>query len=324
MGRPERGSRGRKVAAPAGRLARAQAPTRPNLPLETIWCQALLRRLRARCATPLRLEVTDNIHTMLSFRRRGRTLEVRLHHMFLVAPDPVVDALASYIQGSDPSASGVLDRFIMDHRWLIRRVPPHVRRQRVSIRSQGRHHDLEAILRRLIQEQLRVRETKSPGEPKAERTSRARSSCKVREKNAGSPPSGLTSSFAPIGPIDCAITWGSAPTVTLPRQSIKLGSYSADARLIRIHPALDQRRVPSYFVEWIVFHELLHHLHGIVRHEGKRCVHTPAFCADERRFPDYLRATAWERENLDMLLAWAPPGPPIRSMRRLRAAYTSS
>jgi hypothetical protein len=211
----------------------------------------------------MRVRVTDNVHTMLSFSRRDGVLEVRLHHMFLLAPEPVVEALARYIRGSDPEASSALDRFIQRHRRLIRRVPAHVRRGRVRIRPRGRFHDLQAIFDEL------------------------------NERHFG-------------GSIDCAITWGPAPRAVLPRKSIKLGSYSADARLIRIHPALDQQAVPRFFVSWIVFHEMLHHRHGVSRRAGKRCVHTERFSEDERAFPHYEAARLWEVENLDLLLAWEP------------------
>ena len=88
-----------------------------------------------------------------------------------------------------------------------------------------------------------------------------------------------------------------------PRKSIKMGSYSADSKVIRIHPALDQPEVPRYFVEWIVFHEMLHHVYRARRgDDGRRCVHPPEFMEHERRFHDFTRAQAWEDENLDLLL----------------------
>lgn len=261
-GRPSRGSRRHRTPAAPGRTIRASAARVVPL-VDLPWQESLQRRLRSLVAQALRIRVTDNVHTMLSFSRRDGVLEVRLHHMFLSAPDPVVHALAHYIRGTDPEASAVLDRFIQRNRQRIRRVPPHVRQRRVRIRERGRHHDLREILRELA------------------------------ERHFG-------------GPIDCAITWGCAPRAHLPRKSIKLGSYSADARLIRIHPALDQPDVPRFFVAWIVFHEMLHHKHGVSRRGGRRCVHTPGFYEDERRFPDYERARAWERENLDRLLAWSP------------------
>lgn len=108
------------------------------------------------------------------------------------------------------------------------------------------------------------------------------------------------------GAVGCPITWCRPPRVRLPRQSIKLGSYSIDARLIRIHPALDQPAVPRFFVSWIVFHEMLHHVLRATTRGGRRCVHTPEFAERERAFPRYEEARAWERENLDLLLWWRP------------------
>jgi hypothetical protein len=100
-----------------------------------------------------------------------------------------------------------------------------------------------------------------------------------------------------------AITYGPAPRSSGPRKSIKMGSYSADSKVIRIHPALDQSRVPRFFVEWIVFHEMLHHVHRTRRAEdGRRCIHTPEFVEAERGFYLFDRAQRWENENLDLLL----------------------
>ncbi len=86
------------------------------------------------------------------------------------------------------------------------------------------------------------------------------------------------------------------------RNSIKMGSYSVEDRLIRIHPSLDRPFVPRYFIEWILFHEMLHQKHDIPVVHGRRQFHTPAFLAEERSFEHFERAQCWERENLDRLL----------------------
>ncbi len=86
------------------------------------------------------------------------------------------------------------------------------------------------------------------------------------------------------------------------RKSIQLGTYSADERLIRIHPVLDQEWVPDFYVESVVFHELLHHDLGAVEKDGKRCFHTPEFRRRERAFECFARAQAWEKEHLTRLL----------------------
>ncbi len=105
------------------------------------------------------------------------------------------------------------------------------------------------------------------------------------------------------GKISARITWGTAPKREGRRRSIKMGSYSIDDRIIRIHPALDQESVPEYFLAWIVFHEMLHDKHGAVEKDGRRCYHTRAFMEEERSFSDYERAHAWEKAHIHTLLA---------------------
>lgn len=122
---------------------------------------------------------------------------------------------------------------------------------------------------------------------------------------------------------DARITWGRRVTrPKRPRASIKLGSYDAIERLIRIHPVLDRAWVPRYFVAFIVFHEMLHHVIPATRtdrtpraraaaregsarkgHEAvRRDLHSVAFRERERTFRHYERALAWEKKNLARLL----------------------
>jgi hypothetical protein len=98
------------------------------------------------------------------------------------------------------------------------------------------------------------------------------------------------------------------------RRSIKMGVYFHDHKIIRIHPALDDERVPRYFVEMVVFHEMLHQVFPPEPGEdGRRTVHGPQFRAAERRYPDYERARAWETAHLHLLLR---PREPKRSVER--------
>jgi hypothetical protein len=104
------------------------------------------------------------------------------------------------------------------------------------------------------------------------------------------------------GKLEARITWGPTAARRRRRRSIKMGSFAVEDRIIRIHPALDQECVPPYFVAWIVFHEMLHGKHEVLRTGGRRRFHTREFVEEERTFPDYERACAWEKENLDRLL----------------------
>ena len=250
----------KKRSYTAARLAVVRSRVPEPQRLLRVWKRVLERRLRARLRADVTVEVHDNTHTMVTFERFRRGWRIRLHHMFLAAPEDVVTALAEFVRSADARSSAVLDRFIERNKAFIRRVSPAQLRRRLRIEPVGRHHDLSAIFAALNRRYF-------------------------------------------AGRIAATITFGPAPRSRRPRKSIKMGSYSADSRVIRIHPALDQPKVPRYFVEWIVFHEMLHHVYRARRgDDGRRCVHPPEFMEHERRFHDFHRAQAWENENLDVLL----------------------
>jgi predicted SprT family Zn-dependent metalloprotease len=103
---------------------------------------------------------------------------------------------------------------------------------------------------------------------------------------------------------DCAevrISWGRWSGRTRPR-SMRFGAYLLESRLIRIHPALDQAFVPRYFVEFIVYHELLHHVMPPVCIRGRYQIHSAEFRRHERHFPAFVEATAWRKRSLRRLL----------------------
>ncbi len=104
--------------------------------------------------------------------------------------------------------------------------------------------------------------------------------------------------------IDASITWGARTGRVRRRNSIKMGSYSVEDRLIRIHRSLDRAFVPRFFVAWIVFHEMLHQVHDIRVKNGRREFHSKEFLADEAQFADYEQARVWERRHLDALLTY--------------------
>ncbi len=72
--------------------------------------------------------------------------------------------------------------------------------------------------------------------------------------------------------------------------------------LIRIHPVLDNLWVPRFFVRYIIFHELLHHLIPTRIQGRRRICHGPEFRAHERAYPDYQRAQLWQQAFLPRLL----------------------
>jgi hypothetical protein len=104
--------------------------------------------------------------------------------------------------------------------------------------------------------------------------------------------------------VEAKITWSRDAQLRSRRspRSIKLGSYTARDKLIRVHPALDAAFVPRFFVEYIVYHEMLHYVLPPRRSGKRRSLHGPEFQARERDFEQFEAALQWERENLARLL----------------------
>jgi hypothetical protein len=97
------------------------------------------------------------------------------------------------------------------------------------------------------------------------------------------------------GRVTASITWGTKS----PRRMVKertLGSYSGHNHMIRINPALDKKRVPRYYLDFIVFHEMLHADMETKEEAGKRYEHSKEFKRREKKFKYYRRALAWEKK----------------------------
>lgn len=98
------------------------------------------------------------------------------------------------------------------------------------------------------------------------------------------------------------VTWGRYGKK--PSRGLRLGSCEpTDPPIIRIHPVLDHGTVPGWFVGFVLFHEILHVALPPEDGDTRRSVHSRAFREAERSHPDHASALAWERENLDALLA---------------------
>jgi hypothetical protein len=227
-------------------------------------------------------DAADRVAVALSlYLPPGKTLELALtnNNYSMISVRRKTDGyrlrLHRMFVGAEPRVVRALARYVVhnDRRastLLGEYIEAHqhiIRRQErrprhIRVRTAGRHHDLQAIYDRL--------------------------NARMFE-----------------GALDARITWGPGGGQrdgVRRRRSIKMGSYAVEDRVIRIHPALDQESVPEFFVSWIVFHEMLHGKHEVLRSNGRRRFHTRAFLDEEKTFPDYERACAWEKANLDRLL----------------------
>ena len=88
-----------------------------------------------------------------------------------------------------------------------------------------------------------------------------------------------------------------------PKEYFIFGTIQEQDRVIRINRALDQPFVPSWFLRYVLYHEMLHSVvpdHALSG--GRRRVHTQEFNRREREFPGYWRARRWEEQNLSRFL----------------------
>ncbi len=86
-----------------------------------------------------------------------------------------------------------------------------------------------------------------------------------------------------------ALGWSRTPSRTL------LGHFDPSHNAIILSRILDRPNVPETVVEYVLFHEMLHLKHPAEHRGSRRCVHTPAFKLEEKRFPALAEAKAWLR-----------------------------
>lgn len=96
------------------------------------------------------------------------------------------------------------------------------------------------------------------------------------------------------------LTWSQRRTRTI------LGHHDGVHETIVISKTLDSEDVPEWFVEYILYHEMLHIKHPARLINGRRYYHTKAFRTDEQRYPRFNEAQLW----LDQI---------VRQRRKLRA-----
>jgi predicted metal-dependent hydrolase len=72
-----------------------------------------------------------------------------------------------------------------------------------------------------------------------------------------------------------------------------LGHYDAAHNTIVVSKVFDRADTPRAAVEYLLYHEMLHLKHPVRVKGGRRCVHSRAFQAEEKLFPDLAEAKAY-------------------------------
>ena len=89
----------------------------------------------------------------------------------------------------------------------------------------------------------------------------------------------------------------------MPKEYFVFGTIQEEDRVIRINPLLDQPFVPLWFLQYVLYHEMLH---SVVPDESRRRWPAPRahrkILSARTRIPGYQRARRWEEENLARFL----------------------
>lgn len=97
--------------------------------------------------------------------------------------------------------------------------------------------------------------------------------------------------------VNLAITWfGKSDQKN--RSRVTFGLYHETMKLIKIHRMLDTPRFPDYVVQYVVFHEIVHHIcPSYVDQKGVNRIHSKEFKDKEATFRHIVEAQRWIKDN---------------------------
>lgn len=97
--------------------------------------------------------------------------------------------------------------------------------------------------------------------------------------------------------LDLSITWFGKDTKRS-RSRVTFGLYYDPLRLIKINRMLDSFSFPDYFISYVVYHEMLHHVcPSYFDENGQHHIHTKEFKLREMKFSHFAMAQRWIKDN---------------------------
>lgn len=84
---------------------------------------------------------------------------------------------------------------------------------------------------------------------------------------------------------------------------LTFGLYHDPLKLIKINRILDSPSIPSYLIEYVIYHEMIHHVCPSYYENGLHKVHTREFKERELKFKYYQLAQKWLEENNEYLFS---------------------
>lgn len=98
------------------------------------------------------------------------------------------------------------------------------------------------------------------------------------------------------------ISWFKTP-IRKRRKSRTLGRFCSVEEIIWMNHFLDQPKIPSYFISFVIFHEIAHYFVGTaVDKNGRHRLHGSDFKEFEKKFVHYQIAKEWQKKNQKILL----------------------
>lgn len=96
------------------------------------------------------------------------------------------------------------------------------------------------------------------------------------------------------------IGWKNFPLVTSTIQA----QCVLDERFIKVNPILDDIRVPVWYLDFVIYHEMLHLHHGPQQYSptGYSYPHSVRFQCMEVKHPDYARAVDFESSKFNNIV----------------------
>lgn len=228
-----------------------QSPVQGELLLQDhgMSLEQFVEYLNDRAPRPVSVRLTKNRVSMISIDFSTSAVKIRMHEQFLMAPKQIVQALRRYVR---------------THRKAMWRIVSSYGRNIVAL------HDRDSGGKG---SEGRGRRTRLTTLGQVHDLKRISDEVNHRYFN---------------GRVSCRIGWGRSIKRKRRRKlrSVRFGSWSRDSRIIRIHPILDDSRVPANFVRYIVFHEMLHTVVPSVRRNERQYDHSPEFRKLEMGFPN--------------------------------------
>lgn len=99
------------------------------------------------------------------------------------------------------------------------------------------------------------------------------------------------------GKLNLFITWFGKPNQRN-RSRVTFGLYHDPLKLIKIHRMLDSPSFPDYFISYVIYHEMLHHVcPSYIDDKGLNRIHSKEFKEKEVQFRYFNLAQNWIKEH---------------------------